>query len=361
MTTRSKGSELLQTDQHAYRACILYEAICGTPVEDAYKRMKTVMPNVDFLNFEFFYYRFSNGNVDLDYDRSKDPKTRGFSDMPIEVVENIVGNLGLVDKLSTRKVCRNLRAVIDKQQTKFQNVSLEVLGKSCEIQFEDQEIEYSDQSKTALKDFSSVITHPKWSFENMEKLKIEAKSVDQVIDLIPIFDANILESIDFGDSEIEQDAMEKIFKMDQWKNARELKLREFQVYIQFPMESFQFPMKNLAHCKKFEITNQYFSENFLNIFIIDVRDFLFKSPTLEYCAFTFEHNMYDVPEERWEWFLEGDLENSYGVIDRVMGEHAAYDIDNRRYQIEGSDDYFEISFNPKGEHTIVLEIRRVRN
>ncbi|CAL2046952.1 unnamed protein product [Caenorhabditis brenneri] len=367
MTTRSKGSKLLQTDQHFYRSCILYEAICETPVEDAYERMKTVMPNVDFLDFDFWYYRFLNGNIDLDYDRSADPKTRGFSDMPIEVVENIVENLGLVDKLSSRKVCRNLRTVIDNQKSKFQNVDMNITITNSK----------GDHLKMAMEYFSSVITNPKWSFENIdicfsctkkrirqfnsmltghkirvEKLKIEAESMDQVIDLIPIFDANFLESIDFGNSKIEQDAMEKLFEMDQWKNARELKLREF------PVEWFQ--MENLIHCKKFEITNQGYSEDFFDIFY-EIRDILFKSPIFEYCVFTIECEPNGFDDEEWERFLEEELELYIEEVDEVMGQHAAYDIRNRRYNIEGSDDYFEISCDRNGEDTIKLEIKRVRH
>ncbi|EGT43963.1 hypothetical protein CAEBREN_03532 [Caenorhabditis brenneri] len=34
---------LLQTDERIYRTCIYYEAMCKTPVEKAYRRMKKVL------------------------------------------------------------------------------------------------------------------------------------------------------------------------------------------------------------------------------------------------------------------------------------------------------------------------------
>ncbi|EGT60037.1 hypothetical protein CAEBREN_15264 [Caenorhabditis brenneri] len=187
----------------------------------------------------------------------------------------------------------------------------------------------------------------------VKKLRIEAESVDLAIDLIPIFDANILESIDFGDSKIKEATMEKLFEMDQWKNATELKLREF------PVE--WFPMENLIHCKKFEITNQEYTDDFIYDIFYKIRDILFKSPTLEYCAFTIDYEMDDVPGEHWEWLLERAMDDFYGAIRRVMREHAAYNIRNSRYNIEGTNDYFEISCSQTGENIIKLEIKRVRN
>lgn len=385
------ASELLQTDERLYRSCIFYEAICKTPVEDAYKRMKTVKPNVDYLNFEYWYYRFLGGNLDLDHDRSTDPKTHGLGDLPIELVENIVRDLGLVDKLSARRVCRKLRAVSDNQPSKFQNVSMSITEKSCEIQFEQLKIEYSaeengnyllktprktislkgDYSKMAMEEFMLVINNPNWSFEQLElgfpsgyghrdyhdstihrlismltdcpirvkQLRITAKKMSLVIGLIPKFDADTLESIDLEYEKIDKESSEKLFEMDQWKNAKKLKLSE---------TPYWFPIEKLFHCKEFTVVNEIdmSKNNFQKI-----ANILFQSPTFESCSLLIENG-----------YLEYDEEIFFDEIDGYFGARTHYN--RRHYPIENSNDYFEVTYQernwPERYPPIYLGIRRVR-
>ncbi|EGT60026.1 hypothetical protein CAEBREN_15933 [Caenorhabditis brenneri] len=87
-------AEVFETDEHAYRGCILYEVLHKNPLKEAYEKMKTLKPNIDYSDFEYWYFRFSNGRYDLKHDQSTDPS---FADMPINVMESIVKNLGLVD------------------------------------------------------------------------------------------------------------------------------------------------------------------------------------------------------------------------------------------------------------------------
>ncbi|CAL2046988.1 unnamed protein product [Caenorhabditis brenneri] len=382
------ASDIMQTDERVYRTCIFYEAICKTPVEDAYKRMKTVKPNIDWFDFQYWYYRFLNGSVDFDHDRSKELKNRGLSDMPIEVAESIVGNLGLVDKLSTRRVCRKLRAVIDNQPSKFQNVSMRITEESCEIQFEQLNIEYSaqengncllktpqktislkgDYSKMAMEEFAALITHPNWSFEQMDidftytekqiknfisiisdhqihvkQLRIAAKSLGPVIDLIPRFDENILESIDFNFSRIrmdEQESSEKLLKMNQWKNAKKLKLSEFPFWL---------PIESLFHCKEFAIEKIDMSDNDFR----KIGDILFKTPTFESCRLVIENDYREYTEELF-----------FDVVDDYFGARTRR-YDHHHYPIENSNDYFKCTYSEKYRRyenypPVILEIQRVR-
>ncbi|PIC14775.1 hypothetical protein B9Z55_026964 [Caenorhabditis nigoni] len=70
---------------------------------------------MDYLEFEFWWMRFSAGNLDLDYDRNQDPEYRTITDMPVHVFEKICGNLGDNYQkeywFTFRHVCKSFRAI----------------------------------------------------------------------------------------------------------------------------------------------------------------------------------------------------------------------------------------------------------
>ncbi|CAL2039455.1 unnamed protein product [Caenorhabditis brenneri] len=390
MSCSSKVTELLQTDERAYRTCIMYEAASETPIENAYQNMKDVMPNLDYLDFEYWYYRFLNGNLDLNHDRSKDPKTRGFLEIPIDVVERIIGKLGLVDRLITRKVCRNLRAVIDRQKTTFHNARIEISEDSCEMKFDGQIIEYcshgndnsllrsplktifvkGDYLKMAIKEFSSIITQPNWRFKSLnlyfdmedgdhldnpkpflllnsmlskhdihvEQLHFKQYTLVPMATLLPNFRSDVLEYIDFQFGDFQKDVFEAIMEMDQWKNAKKLKLNSI------PDD---FDIQHLFHCKEFTIEDIDVTDDHL----VKIRDILFKSPNFESC--TLFSSGADAEEE---------LEDFTRAVNRVMQEHhKEYNIHKKRYLVENSKDYFQIScYVDENENDLVLKIKRVR-
>ncbi|CAL2046716.1 unnamed protein product [Caenorhabditis brenneri] len=350
-------SEVFETNEIAYRACILYEAVRKTPLEDAYKNMKEVKPNVEYWDFEYWYYRFSNSQHDLNHDRSKDPKSVGFSDMPIDVVDNIVGYLGLEDKLSTRKVCRNMRAVIDKQSSKFGEVGLAIDEKSCEVYYEGLGIHYYAKEngtyllETPRRTISlKAITHPKWSFEDVnisisrkdsqpetvrnlllffnsllsnhkihvDSLSIHARSLEPLAILLPHFKTDDLDFVCWPPMN-DTNLLEVIVKMDEWENLKRFSL------CSFPDE---FPIEALFHLEECYVTLINLTEDRL----MKIRDILFKSPNFTYFDFS-DDKKYD------------SLEVFTALIDRIMGEHDAYDPLTKVYRIENSKDYIQLSFD----------------
>ncbi|CAL2046715.1 unnamed protein product [Caenorhabditis brenneri] len=352
-------AEVFETNEIAYRACILYEAARKTPLKVAYKNMKEVKPNVKYSNFEYWFNRFSDGNHDL---------TRGFSDMPLEVVDNIVGYLGLVDKLSTRKVCRKLRAVIDDQASILgEEVEIIIARKHCKIFNEYEEIKYSalengnylletprrkislkgDHSIAAIEEFASVITHPKWSFKyvtiafdkknphpenerksilflnsllsnnkfHVEFLTINARTLELLATLLSHFETDCL-GFDCYSPMVDTDLLQVIVKMDKWKKVKE-----------FYPESLpdEFPIESLFHARECYVHNVNITEDRL----MKIRDILFQTPTFEIWK------LYDRKDKNRE-----DLSV---LVDRVMGAHAAYDPLTKVYRIENSKDYIQIS------------------
>ncbi|CAL2039454.1 unnamed protein product [Caenorhabditis brenneri] len=356
-------SDLLQTDSHAYRTCILYESLHEQPVEEAYQRMKKVMPNIDYMDFEYWYFRFLNGNYDLNHDKSSDPKTREFSDLSIDVVEHIVGNLGLVDKLSTRKVCRELRAVIDNQKSIFGNVCMKITAEVCEIQFEKRGILYAkrDHLEMALKDLSTVTTNPNWKLKNLsfyfavnsdkavllldsiltnhhihvEHIRIQEPTLKAMVTLLPRLQPNVLESINFEFGENRRkDYMKKIMEMDQWKNARKLKLSNLPDW---------FSIENLFRFTDFTIGELDITDDRL----VKIRDILFKTPTFEFCSLS-AYSEEPFPPEGYETEEDNELDDLEYSIEEVMKHHAAYDDSNKQYRIS-KDHYFQMSLGRKND------------
>ncbi|CAL2046717.1 unnamed protein product [Caenorhabditis brenneri] len=348
-------SEVFETNEIAYRTCILYEAVRKTPLEVAYKNMKEVKSNIDFLDFEYWYYRFLSGDHDLNQDRSKDPKTRGFSDMLLELVENIVGYLGLVDKLVARKVCRNMRAVIDDQASRFGGeIEISITEKYCKIHYQSEEIKYSAQEngnyllETPRKTISlKVVTHPKWSFEDVtivfdeedshpenerksilflnsllsnhkihvEYLSINARTLELLATLLSHFETDFL-GFDCSSPMVDTDLLQGIVKMDQWRKVKGFYSGSL------PDE---FPIESLFHARECFVHNVNITEDRL----MKIRDVLFKTPTFGIWK------LYDRNNENRE-----DLPV---LIDRVMGAHDAYNSHDKVYRIENSKDYVQIS------------------
>ncbi|CAL2046956.1 unnamed protein product [Caenorhabditis brenneri] len=169
-------TDILQTNDIFYRHCILYEALHKKTVEEAYRNMKEVMPTLDFLDFQYWYFRFLNGNLDLNYERSKDQKTLLLDDMPIEVVDIIVGEvdaasnseprpvqfsdlpldvvgcivskLGFMERFMLRRVSKPLREFIEKQV--FDCTSID--GVLCDdficVSYGNEEVQYAKNDET---------------------------------------------------------------------------------------------------------------------------------------------------------------------------------------------------------------------
>ncbi|KAF1754497.1 hypothetical protein GCK72_021060 [Caenorhabditis remanei] len=68
---------------------------------------------VDYPEFEFWFSRFLQGNFDLNYDKSSDPKARSLTDLPLEVFNKIGENLKIKNKLQLRDVCKDFRFKVD--------------------------------------------------------------------------------------------------------------------------------------------------------------------------------------------------------------------------------------------------------
>ncbi|CAP20388.2 Protein CBG23561 [Caenorhabditis briggsae] len=152
---------------------IYYEFRSGLPIFECYKNFcnRMELDSINFIEFEFWFQRFSAGNFDLDYDRSKDPKYRTITDMPVDVFQKICENLGedyQEDyRFVFRHVCKSFRALADSWIPTFTEISIKSKSDAIIVKFDDEEIEYTDGNR-AIKhwnQFPAILEKLNWALK----------------------------------------------------------------------------------------------------------------------------------------------------------------------------------------------------
>ena len=117
--------DVLRSDKYALRACILYESIKYKQFQRGFPSVElwpnSVIPDynmqcnqpfffhnnfckvlgddvIEYKEFEFWFYRFLNGEFDLTFERDKDKKIYELTDMPNKAMKNIVEYLDIFDR-----------------------------------------------------------------------------------------------------------------------------------------------------------------------------------------------------------------------------------------------------------------------
>uniref|UniRef100_A0A1I7UPB8 F-box domain-containing protein n=1 Tax=Caenorhabditis tropicalis TaxID=1561998 RepID=A0A1I7UPB8_9PELO len=108
--------EAIVSNKKYVLACVRYEFLTGKPVYEAYQSLCDILGDnvMNYPDFDFWYYRFSNGNYELDYDRSKDPPPPELVDIPDLVVDKIIGNFDWTARCLFRKVSKKCRLAADR-------------------------------------------------------------------------------------------------------------------------------------------------------------------------------------------------------------------------------------------------------
>ncbi|CCD74442.2 F-box domain-containing protein [Caenorhabditis elegans] len=164
------------------RSCILNEVLHRKPIRESYKNFCEKLGDdvMDYIDFEFWFYRFYEGNHDLNYDQKLEPKN--LSDMPIKILQRILNELCFRDKMVLQKVCRILRKVVPEidaaahsavsfrmcrdwtflEFSKHEIVYREFEG-GCIVKYEDyaKPVIGGNQLELALNDFSNFLKCPK--------------------------------------------------------------------------------------------------------------------------------------------------------------------------------------------------------
>ncbi|CAO4381477.1 unnamed protein product [Caenorhabditis nigoni] len=108
------------------KLCILSDVLAGKSIEKSYVDMSETFgsENIDFLDFDFWFYRFYNKSYDLDYDRSLDPEPLEFLNLPMIIHHKIIDNLDLKNRFIARKVSKSLRNLIDSRKIDYSFIAI---------------------------------------------------------------------------------------------------------------------------------------------------------------------------------------------------------------------------------------------
>ncbi|PIC14686.1 hypothetical protein B9Z55_026911 [Caenorhabditis nigoni] len=121
-------SAVVKNNDHYLKTWISNEVLNKTPIFGSYRNFcKSVGQDaMEYPDFEFWYYRFYHGQMDLDYDRSMDPVPKTIMDMPVSLMLKITENLGVVERTHLRSMNKSLKDIVDSQAAIFDEVEINV-------------------------------------------------------------------------------------------------------------------------------------------------------------------------------------------------------------------------------------------
>ncbi|CAO4381931.1 unnamed protein product [Caenorhabditis nigoni] len=125
--TIKESSEVIKKNTHSLKTCILYEARKEKPIFSSYRNFCKLIGQdaMEFKEFEFWYYRFYNGQTDFNYDRSMDPVPKNIMDMPVKLMYKITENLDTVERTYLRTMNKSIKDIADSFEPIFDNVEIE--------------------------------------------------------------------------------------------------------------------------------------------------------------------------------------------------------------------------------------------
>ncbi|KAF1755150.1 hypothetical protein GCK72_021719 [Caenorhabditis remanei] len=333
-------SSLLRSNPNYLKTCILYEVLDNKPVFYSYKSFcNKVGPEVmSYNDFDYWYYRFYNGELNFDHDRSTDPKQRGFSDLPVEILKKIVKDLDPVDRAPLRCMSKLLKAVADSYLPIYNEISVELSKDFANFELNDKEffvhktvdgcfIKFAGRPtvkldmnylEKSLKTLSSIWNHPGFQVAtfslsmsdcqdyqalfnclpdvmHVKHLKLDTNAA-QVTRLLPHFKAGVLESIYL--EPYTTGRQREFVESEQWKQAKRVTINSLSLF-------------NTSHLPHF-----YHFESFKIVMrmsrveqIVALRDILLQNPNFQFCHLkskSFQHHVMAIGEALGAEVQEGN-------------------------------------------------------
>ncbi|EFO94912.1 hypothetical protein CRE_09350 [Caenorhabditis remanei] len=161
------------------RTCVLYEFLEKKSVFDAYKNFCRKLGDsaMDYAEFEFWFLRFSQGKFDLNHDRSLDPKSHSFTDLLVpKIVEKLIENVELNERMTLRNVCKTFRNVIDNSAQYFKTISISATGSAIELELDNHPIQYTRNCQKSFCDLAVIL-----SYSNLKLERLEIREIDEKI------------------------------------------------------------------------------------------------------------------------------------------------------------------------------------
>ncbi|EGT34345.1 hypothetical protein CAEBREN_09170 [Caenorhabditis brenneri] len=224
-------TEIILNDPIAVRRCILLEFLSGKPIWNCYRNFcyNLGKESIEYQEFEYWFMRFSNKEFELDYDRSKDPPTRNLSDLPLEILHEILGNLNgkqrpqkyYANELNHFEVALNdLEAFLNQPKLELEKLEIVKVDKKYRDDFGAMFQKLHQKVKT--KELHILIT------EETEELQI-----------LPYLDPSFIEKIHLKINEGSKNRIDKILELEQCRNVKMIELKlDFDGIEQFHVENF---------------------------------------------------------------------------------------------------------------------------
>ncbi|EFP03541.1 hypothetical protein CRE_18286 [Caenorhabditis remanei] len=130
-------AETLANNPIALRRFITYEALGKVPVFEAYKNLCKRFGHgvMTYVDYEFWYYRALRGELNVNYDRSVDPRQPALLELPTEMLWSIFEKASPIERFIVRKVCSRLQTCIDTMYNKIDEIRFESRYDRVEIKY----------------------------------------------------------------------------------------------------------------------------------------------------------------------------------------------------------------------------------
>ncbi|CAL2047203.1 unnamed protein product [Caenorhabditis brenneri] len=299
---------------------------------------------IPFYDFQFWYYRFLSGKQDLDFDRSSEPEPLQFSDLPVDAVGLIVDKLEIVERLMLRKVSKPLRDFMEKQEFDCTSIEINCGKDLISVWFGHRRILYTKNDeavKTYKKvyevrgapilygdesedcdDLACVLKNPKLRIRRFQfchmlsyvkagvlskffdelkyalmslkhqiavrRLSLRPEHPDNFLAILPYLKPEYLVKLSIDGEGVRENwksdenkrKIEQIIQLDQWKQAKELHLRD---------SLDLFPDEVLGQFERYRIRTLRLDQSQFDRF----KMMFAASPVFEYCYLSVHQPSYD--------------------------------------------------------------------
>ncbi|PIC14693.1 hypothetical protein B9Z55_026916 [Caenorhabditis nigoni] len=357
---------------------ILYAALQKKPIFDSYRTFCDAVgkDTMDYPDFEFWYYRFYDGELNFDYDRSMDPVPKTIMDMPVKLMRKITENLDPVDRAYLRSMNRPIKDVVNSHPPLFKEIGISVSDRSvtwnisrkyfscykkengCTFYKPNEYIESdTNYMEKSLKYLTPLLKIPKlqvhhlsisWHdniqvLDDLLPVPFHAKSVtlfalnmDDIFPFLSAMNPGELESIHLKSIPMDdRDHIPRFFETEQFKQAK---------HVQLVMWANEDDLLKFSHLKTFKCS----LDSGEVVDFLRVREIISSFQHFESCEF------------RHSYFLDDDF--LIRTIGEALGEELPFGplkTIKHRYQIPESNEYLD--FEIEDEKYTSCTIRIVKN
>uniref|UniRef100_A0A1I7UI82 F-box domain-containing protein n=1 Tax=Caenorhabditis tropicalis TaxID=1561998 RepID=A0A1I7UI82_9PELO len=361
--SRKKIRELVVNDPSNLRLCILSEVKMKNSVIQTLSQVFRMIgtQDIDYQDFDFWFDRFSSGYLDLDQ--------KTFSDLPIEILGNIVEKLDFPSQMRLRKVSHGLRNIVDQVRPSIDEITYEhhysqnTLNLSIRSfnglkldRYWERSYYREDNFKKALDGMKVLFNNPRlrltrFNWNNQFSSEIDEKFIEIVnslnhkieivnlkanliggsmVDLLKAIKPETLEKMNFGE-DFGPIHIDQLTDLDQWKKAKKVHFRNvipdfsrcihhFQHFERVDILVKSLSMDDLLFIKKIFIQNDK-----LERFFIETEDELLESEIVE----TLDLSELIFNEKYYYSFRRYDLPRTNEYLGVSMMEYGIFFLENR--------------------------------